>query len=343
MMQFRLSTVFLFFVLASSCLTLGAWGVFTVVCIFFLVVVFRTCWASRNMRPFLVLLAATLASIVLPTAPGPFTDTREEARQGCCRSNLKQISWALLNYRDVHGQFPPVCSSNMHGGPMHSWRVLILPFIEEEALFQQYRFDEPWNSPHNQKIGKKVPPVYACVSATRDGRNSPPLTSYVAVTGARTGWQRTESTDSDSGGILLAEVANSDIHWMEPRDLDLDKQAALGENALRVAANHKLERKYSLEKETTGGNIACADSAAFCLPECTRLDEVAARLDVPYEERPAIDDLQGRSGWALFDWARCVALIVMLASSGAIAHRIWCAMQGDSGGKNADNHIDSPQ
>jgi hypothetical protein len=66
---------------------------------------------------------------------------REASRRSQCMNNLKQILIALQNYHDVYGEFPPACIRDKDGKPMHSWRVLLLPFLEQEALYKQYRFD----------------------------------------------------------------------------------------------------------------------------------------------------------------------------------------------------------
>ena len=63
---------------------------------------------------------------------------RMAARRSKCTSHLKQLGLALQNYNDVYKCFPPVCTTDANGKPMHSWRVLILPFLEEKALYGKY-------------------------------------------------------------------------------------------------------------------------------------------------------------------------------------------------------------
>ena len=72
-------------------------------------------------------------------------DTRSGGRyRSQCKLNLKQIAIALHNYHETHGSFPPAVTYDANGRPAHSWRVLILPFLENADLYKQYRFDEPW-------------------------------------------------------------------------------------------------------------------------------------------------------------------------------------------------------
>ena len=77
-----------------------------------------------------------------------------------CTNNLKHIGLALLNYNDIFGCFPPAYTTDANGKPMHSWRVLILPFIEQQTLYKRYRFDEPWDGPNNSLLAKEMPSVF---------------------------------------------------------------------------------------------------------------------------------------------------------------------------------------
>jgi hypothetical protein len=104
----------------------------------------------------------------------------------------------------------------------------LLPFFEEEALkdlYKQYRFEEPWNSPHNLKLADKMPAVYRCPAS--DGPTGE--ANYLAVVGKETGWPGADSMtlrqirDGTANTIALVEVGNSGINWLEPRDLSVDE------------------------------------------------------------------------------------------------------------------------
>ena len=139
-----------------------------------------------------------------------------------CINNLKQIGVAMHNYHDSYGCFPPAYIPDENGKPMHSWRVLLLPFMEQEMLYQQYNFDEPWDSPTNLALTDMIPQVYRCPGDTT-GRYGE--TSYVMIVGPETisdGPTARKITDIKDGTfctIMVVEVANSGIDWMEPRDL----------------------------------------------------------------------------------------------------------------------------
>ena len=74
-----------------------------------------------------------------------------------CKNNIKQIALALLMYEQAHGSFPPAYTADADGTPLHSWRVLILPYIEQQRLYDQYDFDEPWDGPNNSQLHGMMP------------------------------------------------------------------------------------------------------------------------------------------------------------------------------------------
>src|SRR5262249_10846274 len=85
--------------------------------------------------------------------------TRDEVQ---CQNNLRQIGLALHNYHDAYGNFPPQASFDKSGKPLLSWRVHILPFLEQEELDREFHLDEPWDSDHNKKLIDRMPPIYRC-------------------------------------------------------------------------------------------------------------------------------------------------------------------------------------
>ena len=86
---------------------------------------------------------------------------QEKKKQLRSSNNLKQIGVALHNYHGVYKTLPPPAKT-ADGKPLLSWRVLILPFLEDDDnLYAQFKLDEPWDSPHNIKLLTKMPEVYA--------------------------------------------------------------------------------------------------------------------------------------------------------------------------------------
>jgi hypothetical protein len=100
-----------------------------------------------------IAIIAVLIAFLLPAV----RSARGAAYRSHCSSNLKQIALALHNYHDTFGAFPPAYVADESGKPMHSWRVLILPFLESSPLYDKYRFDEPWDGPNNRQLLKHMP------------------------------------------------------------------------------------------------------------------------------------------------------------------------------------------
>ncbi len=169
-----------------------------------------------------VLVGAVLVALLLPAVQA----AREAARRAQCRNNMKQISLAMQNYHDVNGSFPPAYTVDENGQPLHSWRVLLLPYLEENALYEQIKLDEPWDSPHNRAFTDFMPDAYRCPS-----ESAPPgqQTSYAVISGPGTVFNGAETvsvsdiTDGTSRTILVVEASGAGINWMEPRDIPIEQ------------------------------------------------------------------------------------------------------------------------
>jgi hypothetical protein len=252
--QFRLiHGVYVVTLLACSLATFGIGGIFlaTPICI-----LWGWVFTSRsrpralaNICSLLILLAFCLF-VLLSQAMG--YSSRSAVRRMTCANHLKEIALALHNYHDAYGTFPPAYVADSNGRPMHSWRVLLLPFLEEKTLYEQYAFDEPWDGPNNRQLLPRMPQVYACPSAvavSETGQGQPTYhTSYVAVVGPTTVWPGTvprsfsEIRDGTSNTALLIEIDNSTIPWLEPRDLAFDAALAVTAAADPVfTGNHRSE------------------------------------------------------------------------------------------------------
>ena len=188
---------------------------------------------------------------------------------------------------------------------MHSWRVLILPHLGYDALYKKYDLNEPWNGPKNRLLESDVPACYVCPAATKAGANLPPMTSYVAVTGVNTAFPGCESrrlseiTDDKCETVLLVEVANSDIHWMEPRDPSLDDLAASwGSTSQPLASHHPVgSYDYWRNLRPATGDVVCADASIRYLLGPIAFDEAKAILSVNGGERLRIEEIESR--WPL--------------------------------------------
>ncbi len=135
---------------------------------------------------------------------------------------------AVASYHEAYGCFPPAYVAGPDGKPMHSWRVLILPFMDQPALYNAYKFDEPWNGPSNRHLAGQIGSIYL-----RSGLESDQIetTSFVAVVGPQTAWpgsqprNREEFGDGTHDTLIVVEVPDGRFRWMEPRDLDFDNMS----------------------------------------------------------------------------------------------------------------------
>ena len=129
---------------------------------------------------------------------------------------------AVAAYEDTHKHLPPAYLADKTGRPMHSWRILILPYLDQNELYKEYNFDESWDGPNNRSLASRMPPFYALHGETQPGNTT---TNYLAVVGKETAWQgstgvlREAIKDGTSNTILIAENLGANVHWMEPRDL----------------------------------------------------------------------------------------------------------------------------
>ena len=138
-----------------------------------------------------------------------------------CSNNLKQIAIALHSYADHYGALPPAYTVDAEGKPLHSWRTLILPFAEQEPLYQTIDLTKPWDDPANNKAFDATPPFYGCPS-----NDLPPMhTNYMAVVLPGGCFRPTEPrkfseiTDDKAWTLMVIEVdAKQAVHWMSPAD-----------------------------------------------------------------------------------------------------------------------------
>jgi hypothetical protein len=86
---------------------------------------------------------------------------REAARRAQCTNNIKQIMLAMHNYHSANNSFPRDITDK-DGKPLLSWRVAILPYIEQAELYNKFKLDEPWDSPHKKELLKEMPTSFNC-------------------------------------------------------------------------------------------------------------------------------------------------------------------------------------
>ena len=170
-------------------------------------------------------------------------------------NNLKQIALALHNYHDTYGHFPPQAIRGKDGRALLSWRVAILPYLGQQALYDEFHLEEPWDSEHNRKLVAKMPPMLASPHLG-DERIAQGMSSYLvplsksppAVAAAERedpkqpvkhgknetifdlpqGASFTHILDGSSNTTLVLEAhRDRAVIWTKPEDLVIDAQDPL--------------------------------------------------------------------------------------------------------------------
>jgi type II secretory pathway pseudopilin PulG len=190
---------------------------------------------QRSRRRFkLVEVLAVLGVLALLIAfllPAIRSGARPAARRAQCTNNLKQIALALHNYEQLHQALPPAYAVDATGRALHSWRTLILPFLEQEALYRSIDLSKPWDDPANAKALGTSPSVFRCPEAT----GPPNMTTYLATAGPTACFLRTESrqlaeiTDRHESTLMVIEAGDENaVPWMAPVDADESLVMGLG-------------------------------------------------------------------------------------------------------------------
>jgi hypothetical protein len=188
-------------------------------------------WPHIRRSAFGWIALITPVAIIIVMAIVGIKMVRETALQANCSANMCILSRAMMNYYAVQGCFPPAYTVDPEGRPLMSWRVLLLPYLEQQQIYNQLHLDEPWNSRHNRPIleGARLEYLFSCPldNIGKEGVNQK-STSYVMIVGPRTisdGPHSVREEDIVDGSlytIMLIEIADSGIFWAEPRDLKAD-------------------------------------------------------------------------------------------------------------------------
>jgi len=193
-----------------------------------------------------------------------------------CSSNLSQIAMALHNYVSAQGVLPPRYITDRTGNPLYSWRVLLLPYNEENAAYNAFNYSAAWDAPENLALSKKVPAMFRCPSEQHGADEG--ATSYLAVVGQGTALgpppvfsaagvppisrcpkcgaitvassepKLSSITDGTSNTLIVAEVKDSNVAWTAPFDLEI------GDMTFRI--NGSSPTQLSISSHHAGGAFA---------------------------------------------------------------------------------------
>ncbi len=167
-----------------------------------------------------VQLPADSASQAIATVAPTLLAARRAAYQAQSLNNMKQIMLAMHNYHDVYKVLPAAINHKNPGDPGHSWRVALLPYLEQQDLYRQYRFDEPWDSEHNRRLIERMPEVFRNPNQPADTK----FTNYFVFVGGGAIFDPGKAPsfrdirDGTSNTIAIVE-AERHIPWTKPEDI----------------------------------------------------------------------------------------------------------------------------
>jgi prepilin-type processing-associated H-X9-DG protein len=175
-------------------------------------------------HPILSLIASLVVVAFVFWWLSPRVEQRPISAESICRHNLRTIGLALSSYGQRWGYAPPAVVTDAEGLPLYSWRVLLLPYLDQETLYSAYNFRLAWNTAENRTVGSSPVETYLCPSSLSRNKMS---TNYLAMVGNDTLWPGSEARSlavlsrSASEVIQIIEVQNTGIRWIEPRDLSV--------------------------------------------------------------------------------------------------------------------------
>ncbi len=177
-------------------------------------------------------LTLTVSDKDLATTLAPdIVKIRAAAARSVSTNNLKQIAIAMHIYYDANKHFPAYASFDKAKKPLLSWRVHILPYLEQDALYKEFKLDEPWDSEHNKKLIARMPATYNSTGNKKLAAEG--KTTYLVPRGDATMFpgentiKFTDVTDGTSNTIFLVDADDKKaVFWTSPEDLTIDPNDA---------------------------------------------------------------------------------------------------------------------
>ena len=171
-----------------------------------------------------VVVVVFLIFLLLPRITGTLSEPPRWAESANC---VRNCILAMHSYEAIHGQCPAVWQEDETGKPMHSWRVLILPYLEQERLYAQYNFDEPWNGPNNSKLVDQMPEIYRDPYSHWTGETIYKLVldeGSFSTTGE--GRPLDDAVDGAASTIVVVEDRANPVNWMKPDGISINDAIA---------------------------------------------------------------------------------------------------------------------
>lgn len=195
----------------------------------------------------LKILAALVVVLIFLLALIPSVGSRPSPVRIQCLNRNRCMAAALQNYHSEHQRFPKPVSSTSETG--YSWRVEILPYLDETLLWEEYDQNQSWNAPLNRQLHDLKRHPFQC-----PGHPEPGTTSFVALIAKNSPWTRDFPIGIMRPVPIIVEIENPEINWCEPRDMKFAPwaQGSKGLNKIRFhgKVTHVIFSDFSVRQLT---------------------------------------------------------------------------------------------
>ncbi len=172
------------------------------------------------------------------------------------KSKFSQVGLALVSYQAANGSLPPRITVDEDGNVLHSWRTLLLPFLERNDLYERIDLTKPWDAPENADAINESVEVYQHPSSSPGST----ATRYLAIYGDDTVFHGSEALRSsriDVPPIVIVEAGHEISHWAKPDDVSLnDIRQRVSDNNIQENYLGKLALRSDGGVETLPASIA---------------------------------------------------------------------------------------
>ena len=335
-MNYRLAALFYLLALVASSLAvfgpLGLGVAVLVLSVYYVILL-------RKLQSCLGVFVVAIVVLSLPTLwHEASSNERNVVHQQICANRLRCLAMATLAYESVKEQLP-VAGVGKRRIPVPSWRVEILPEVDEQEYYDEYDFSEPWDGPSNKKL----------VTPTRIEMFWCPLhseeinTNYFAITGPETAWGDGEPrsladiSDGTENTILLIEAAGRGVHWAEPKDLTFAEAVELLTTPLKADSHDAHLQNYGyFYKPGYVRNVVLCDGSCQSLPVPITREAAVALLTANGGEHLDMDTIYSGQFGPELDYGRVwgatlFAVIALLPAIPAVKRRIWPGSPNQTG------------
>jgi hypothetical protein len=172
--------------------------------------------------------------------------------------NMRTIVEALNDYNARYGTYPPPVVTGAAGKKLYSWRVLILPFMGYEDLYERFQLDQAWDSPANMALVGEMPSAFASPNSNDAIMNHE--ATYVLLVGANTVFPPSgplsKAQIRDDPTILLVETRNNGTLWTEPGDIDTSAiGVSMGVKPMHSIGGHHRDHVVVMDSDARGYRI----------------------------------------------------------------------------------------